>query len=458
MNKIALYVAGDENIVGPALIFLNSVKKYNNFIDLYIFTELEKTETKLIECAKSKGIVCLSICELNNIDENYISNFSQMGRWPKYVFYNWIAPTYFYKKKYSYAIKADYDMLCLDKLDMDEILPSEREAISVLPKGLMTGKLDEECLQKIKNNLNLNLPNGARSANVGLVAFNLKKWIMLDLQKSFLEIYNLLQKEQNLRASAIKGETIEQAAFGCLQGKINSKFKALSPKFNFRPIFGSPEYSPVIVHFNTGIKPWNDLNVEQATRAQLNGLNIVSHIFLFILWHTAAKELCEESFNIDIVDKLKNNALSVNRNVNKIIENVRSKDNENFRKWILQDLRASIDRSSLNKINWKVDRSYRWLQVPISRDGNLHYEISLCDEGGGTVKIVVHFEREWTLRLDLFNKLLLIELPGADLIKHQTQGKGELGYMLKEINTLLATQVFLSLRDQLSPQFKKEKI
>lgn len=191
MNKIALYVAGDENIVGPALIFLNSVKKYNNFIDLYIFTELEKTETKLIECAKSKGIVCLSICELNNIDANYISNFSQMGRWPKYVFYNWIAPTYFYKKKYSYAIKADYDMLCLDKLDMDEILPSEREAISVLPKGLMTGKLDEECLQKIKNNLNLNLPNGARSANVGLVAFNLKKWIMLDLQKSFLEIYNL---------------------------------------------------------------------------------------------------------------------------------------------------------------------------------------------------------------------------------------------------------------------------
>lgn len=56
MNKIALYVAGDENIVGPALIFLNSVKKYNNFIDLYIFTELEKTETKLIECAKSKAL------------------------------------------------------------------------------------------------------------------------------------------------------------------------------------------------------------------------------------------------------------------------------------------------------------------------------------------------------------------------------------------------------------------
>ena len=36
MNKIALYVAGDENIIGPALIFLNSVKKYNDFIDLYI--------------------------------------------------------------------------------------------------------------------------------------------------------------------------------------------------------------------------------------------------------------------------------------------------------------------------------------------------------------------------------------------------------------------------------------
>lgn len=458
MNKIALYVAGDENIIGPALIFLNSVKKYNDFIDLYIFTDLEKVDTKLLDCAKSKDIVCLSISELNNIDENYISNFSQMGRWPKYVFYNWIAPTYFYKKKYSHAIKADYDMLCLDKLNMDEVLPSEREAISVLPKGLMTEKLDEECQQKIKNNLNLNLPNGARSANVGLVAFNLKKWIMLDLQKSFLEIYSLLQKEQSLRDSAIKGETIEQAAFGCLQGKTNRKFKSLSPKFNFRPIFERPEYSPVIVHFNTGIKPWNDLNIEQATRAQLNGLNIVSHISLFILWHAAAKELCEERFIVDIVDKLKNNALSINRNVNKIIDNVRSKDNENFRKWVLQDLRTAIDRSSLNRINWKIDRSYRWLQVPISRDGNLYYEISLCDERVGAVKIVVHFEREWTLRVELFNKLLLIELPGAELIKSQTNGKGELGYMLKETNSLLATQVFLSLRDQLSAQFKKEKI
>lgn len=38
--KIAAYIAGDENIIYPSIVALNSVKENNKNVDLYLFTSL----------------------------------------------------------------------------------------------------------------------------------------------------------------------------------------------------------------------------------------------------------------------------------------------------------------------------------------------------------------------------------------------------------------------------------
>lgn len=167
--KICAYIAGDKNIIYPSIVCLSSVKKYNKDIDLFLFTEKRYATDEHIRLCNKYNI---TIIDINEIDKKHTINyFSAFMRWPVHVFYNYIAPDFLYTKGYNYAIKLDYDMLCIDAFNIDEILPSKNEGICVIQKRNLSTYIDEDNLNKIESKFKL---DDFKSTNTGFIVFNLE--------------------------------------------------------------------------------------------------------------------------------------------------------------------------------------------------------------------------------------------------------------------------------------------
>ena len=178
---------------------------------------------------------------------------------------------------YDYAIKLDYDMLCVNGYELDAILPKD-EILSIVYKRQL-----KSFVQSSKEPLGLKLDN-YHSVNTGFFVINLKLYKDSNFFSIFKKIYLSLKDKEN----QIKGETIEQFSFGAVQSVLGKDFKKLSGGYNFRPYY-FPKFNKIFnLHFNRDIKPWEEFSTKVIIKKPSGWFRF----FLFFnTWLKCAREL-----------------------------------------------------------------------------------------------------------------------------------------------------------------------
>ena len=253
-GKIAAYIAGDENIIYPGIITLTSVKEHNGSnLDLFLFTEVSKLTQHQFDLIQKFSINVVDVSELDK--RANIGKFSGFRRWPVHVFYNYVVPIYLCEQKYDYAIKLDYDMLCLSEYNFSEILPTYSEVISIVYKRKLSAFIDELTFEE-KAGFDLKLGD-YHSVTAGFFVVNTQAFVDKKFFDVYTSIYSSLQKSNF--SSYVSQETVEQFTFGLVQSQLETSFKKIHPGYNYRPYYFQPFDTNYNIHFNTNKKPWHDI-------------------------------------------------------------------------------------------------------------------------------------------------------------------------------------------------------
>lgn len=382
LKNISAYIAGDKNIVYPAIVTLMSVKKYNKDIDCFIVTECDFINEEQKVFCKNNNITLIDIKEVD--DSNYLANFSDMKRWPFQIFINYLVPVYLKEKYgYDYAIKLDYDMLCIDFFDIEEILPKSKNVLTVVFKSKLSSYITKEEKIKIEKYCQLKVVDEHTSCNVGTIVIDLAEYAKLGIHVIFLELYKIF----SIQNFILVNETVEQFIFGLIQSKINCKFKKLDATYNCRPgVIKKLPNKVKILHYNTIFKPWVEVNLEEAEkRTRSRNFSIFSQVMYFNEYIRFCNTLNLRNFSRrtkeyspfelqEIFLKLKNILLQ-------------TLENESLLTIYISKLLMLIPN-----IDYKIAKNGMYLQIFINKEKNLHYEFVFEQS---SIQLAIHLEKEW---------------------------------------------------------------
>ena len=125
-NNIAIYVAGDSNIFVPAIVAITSIQKRNlNLFDFFICFDSDNLNAEKISILKKFHINFIDTATLGCLKKALSCEKMKEGAWPKEVLYNWGIPIKLNELNYKTAVKIDYDLLCIEKWNLQEIDPGE---------------------------------------------------------------------------------------------------------------------------------------------------------------------------------------------------------------------------------------------------------------------------------------------------------------------------------------------
>lgn len=282
--KVCAFIAGDQNIINPSIVCLSSVRKFNNNIDCFIFTEKEFVDRTQSNILDRENIAVVDISDVNF--ENYIDNFSDMDRWPRHVFYNYVAPAYFHGK-YDYAIKLDYDILCCDKYIFEDIVPEKEDVVTIAFNARLDNLIKPEQVDLIgydKKEL-----NRFTAVNTGFFVIDVEEYVKRNVYKIFMEKYCKYANKL-----VLNGETHEQFIFGLIQCLFGHMFKRLPEGYNFRPVFKNTNkiYN---IHYNTVFKPW--VKYDNMDVCIENNKEIFKNLIFFNSWISHANEMKFTNFD-----------------------------------------------------------------------------------------------------------------------------------------------------------------
>lgn len=380
-KNISAYIAGDKNIVYPAIVTLMSLKKYNNNIDCFIFTECEFLNDEQRDFCKKNNIVVEDIKDIDK--QNYLSNFSDMKRWPYQIFINYLVPLYLKNKyEYDYAIKLDYDMLCVDTFNFEEIIPSKTEILSVVLKRKLSSYISKSDRKMIEQSCDFIINDNHCSTNVGTIVFDLYEYCNRKIDQCFLELYKIFL----IKKFYLDDETIEQFIFGLLQSQFKLTYRDLDVSYNFRPGVVKKNQNIKIIHFSTIYKPWNILDIESAIkRTKAKNFSVISQILYFDDWISYAKSLNFKCFNARYIEYSSKELHSIFLELKDTLINTINK--ENILYIYIEKLLMLIPN-----LNYKVAKNGAYLQIFINKEKNLHYEFVFKND---SIQVALHFEKEW---------------------------------------------------------------
>lgn len=259
-SRFAVFTAGDINILFPALIALKSIRE-NNLIhplDLFIIFPLQDLTEDISEELRKRGIHYVpseAIREHGSIDDLPLMN---EGRWPKEVFDNWAAPNYFANAGYEYAIKVDYDLLCIGHYALDELMPSGSPiAGCVFPVHLKNQGVTQHALESLSLGPETPLENNPY-INVGFVSFNCHLYRETGFFDTFKKYYSALSSLDTPVANC------EQAAISLMCSSNVTSIKNIAPSYNVRITLlpkidlssDGPSARVKNLHYLTANKPW----------------------------------------------------------------------------------------------------------------------------------------------------------------------------------------------------------
>ena len=270
-NDTALFVAGDSNIFFPALVALTSISKHNpGKFDFFMCFEKEHLTPRMQVLLDLHEIRFIDSTSLGIMDE--IRAMKKMpGWWPLEVYLNWAMPEYFGDSGYKYAIKVDYDILCIAPYEELTKHLAKNQPFTAISTGGPTNGVNKYTADKILSTMSLSSEQ-AKAINVGFVLFDIQVCVETNFFVTFRTLHDIIsQQEPRIPLD-------EQEVASILMHQMsNDTAEYLPERYNMR-VRRSPttnnDFIPNIanIHYITRYKPWKPLNA-----ADVRGLGKTFH-------------------------------------------------------------------------------------------------------------------------------------------------------------------------------------
>jgi lipopolysaccharide biosynthesis glycosyltransferase len=251
-RRIAVYIAGDSNIFFPALVAIDSIQRHNQHLPFDYFMSFEEsglTDQMRFSLTK-RNITFVDVDSLG--EHGTVDDLPLMGesRWPKHVFYNWLLPNYLHAVGYQYALKVDYDLLCVEMYELSDVrFPDNTMAGLTFDLNLLGEGVAPEHLTDLPD------PEHTPYYNAGFVPINLARYVEQDTFGRFKDVYMRIQSGGKKIANA------EQAALAIVGTMDPTPIHRLDAAYNQRitllPAL-TPKAKPILknIHYLTHNKPW----------------------------------------------------------------------------------------------------------------------------------------------------------------------------------------------------------
>lgn len=297
-NRIAVYVAGDSKVYFPALVAMESIQRMNPHLplDFYISFDEEDLTAEHVEMFSRYRIDFVptrKLKEFGSVDELPMMKEEQ---WPQHVFYNWLMPDFLYSVGYRYALKADYDLLCMSPYKLSDIYGHE----SLFRASRFTVNLEAQGVPPdvaVKLGLAESALLRTEYFNAGFASINLTRYSELRIFSHFSMVYGLLMKECPDVPNA------EQAAWALTCADVQEGLETIDRSYNHRATTLprlDHEGRAIIknLHFVTHNKPWRPPNYKY-----LRGYVGIGRTCLYIYreaWLKAASRISGFNRHVDV--------------------------------------------------------------------------------------------------------------------------------------------------------------
>jgi lipopolysaccharide biosynthesis glycosyltransferase len=256
VNKPAIFVAGDERIFFPALVALDSIATHNpGVFDAFMCFDGGKLTKEMSEALNHHKINFIDAADLGVSERIGALPKMKEGRWPIEILLNWALPEYLHSQGYQQSIKVDYDILCIKKYELSEVLPE-----SGIARGLLFNiNLEKEGIppdiERIAIQLQIFKPGVKAYMNAGFVSFDNEKCHKHHFFAKLLAAYAFISSH------CPKANLIEQLAVFFTLSLFDELVEDLAPAYNHRVRWGilvDKDLQPTAknIHYITNIKPW----------------------------------------------------------------------------------------------------------------------------------------------------------------------------------------------------------
>lgn len=283
VGRIAVYIAGDHNIFFPAVVAIKSIQVHNpnHPFDFFISFSREHLSGRMQQILSDIGATFVDVNTLKAYGSVDGMSLMRENRWPEEIFFNWVAPYHFAALGYEYALKVDYDILCVGEYQMSRLVnPASTFSaltwdLSLFREGLTDRHLSALAMPDLD-------ATSVPYFNAGFVAINLKGYVELDLYRHFKRIYTAIESVEgsvNMTeqvALAITA-TVDPTPVAHLDESYNKRITSL-------PRLG-PDKKPEIrnIHYITQNKPWKPVDfryLDGYTKAQKTCLYMYRNTWL----------------------------------------------------------------------------------------------------------------------------------------------------------------------------------
>lgn len=259
MGRVAVYIAGDHNIFFPAIVTIASIKQHNAHhpFDFFISFKGEHLTGRMKQILDEHEIDFIDVSEFDQYGS--VSGLALMreNRWPEEIFYNWIAPAHFHKMGYEYALKVDYDILCLGPYELSRLLNPDCTFtaltwdVNLRKDGFTNEHADALNLPEMN-------PDSVPYFNAGFVSINLHRYVSGDLYEIFKSTYSTIQSVGN------EVNMLEQIALAVTAFRDPGTVSRLDESYNTR-ITTLPRMHAGLpnirnIHYITQNKPWRPVD------------------------------------------------------------------------------------------------------------------------------------------------------------------------------------------------------
>ena len=356
---------------------------------MYLFTDLDKLNKE------QRNICTMLNIHLNDVNNELIdirlSSFKSFNRWPKIVFLNYYIP-YLFSNKYDYAIKLDYDILCVGKYNINSIIPNKNEILSAVYRTYLDNNVEINDYKKIAKEYKFKYDEcrgSLKTINAGFFVVNINDYINNYFFEKYTDIYSYFEKNK----IKTKGDFSEQIILGFMQGILGIKYKKLGIAYNFRPAgcnlddVATQKLAKCIknIHYSTACKPWLSLDINEllSKDTQRQGLSWYRNFLFFNNWIHAANILDFKLFKYRNKEYTIYDYYYIYTQIKK--QNDMQKQRINI---LLKILEILIYKHNLH---FNVYKNASYAQLHISSDKLVHYEISVKK----SIIFSIHFEGKW---------------------------------------------------------------
>lgn len=282
-GRVAVYIAGDHNIFFPAVVALHSIQKHNpdHPFDFYISFRSDALTDSMKQILDLYNITFVGVDEYAPYGTVDDLETMHEKRWPLEIFYNWVAPYFFADRGYEYALKVDYDILCVGRYTFSDLFSPESTFTALTwDINLFREGLTENHVEALKSPYLI--PEKSAYFNAGFVAINLHYYVAGDMYSHFRSAYIAIQSGEG------KVNLTEQVALAVAASTDRRKVVRLHGTYNTR-IITLPALTDGIqpnihnIHYITQNKPWKPLDfrfLEAYTANQKTCIYVYRNIWL----------------------------------------------------------------------------------------------------------------------------------------------------------------------------------